>query len=166
MLVCYRFPLEYLTTPPSICRLYRLLFTRTSGRYLSKAEGSCNTLCDFQLTRSSHSPHIRLVGSLPGFVCRHAQGLPMWFRETSMERHRRAIAMLHESKSGQARTYIPSPPFHLLLAQRKGISRCPAARDELPSAHSSCLECPIINDIPHQHRNSSSSARLTSGLQH
>lgn len=42
---------------------------------------------DSELTQPSSSSYIGIMGSLPSLVHRHAQGLPLWIRETSMERY-------------------------------------------------------------------------------
>lgn len=67
--------------------IHRFRSFRFEPRSDSGSQVSRNTAHRCELTRSPYSSHTRIMGSLPGFLYRHAQGLPMWFRKASLERH-------------------------------------------------------------------------------
>lgn len=62
---------------------------------------SDNCIRELVLTHSPHSSHTRGMGGLLSLIHRHAQGLSLRFRETSLERHPGTATMLHECKSSE-----------------------------------------------------------------
>lgn len=106
-----------------------------------EAAGDNNPARDFELTQHLHSYPICIMGGLPGFVHRHAEGLPLRFRKAFMERHWGAITMLHERESKQER-HISSDPSSA-FSQDKHLFHVSPSAMKLPCPHIGCLACPI-----------------------
>lgn len=101
--------------------------------------GGNNSARDSRLTQTSSSSYTGIVGSLPSLVHWHVQGLPLWIRETSMERYRGAITMLHGCESKIHINPYPTRPSSLFPKTNKHLSHVSPSMMALPSAHRECL---------------------------